>query len=59
MTHLHASSRRYCQRSTCGKRGTDAGIKGGSKNYKLEVPELLHRIRQRLAVGDVDERFSA
>jgi hypothetical protein len=56
MTHRIPLSRRYCQRSTCGKRGTDAGIKGGSKNYTLAVPELLQRIRLRLAVGDdVDE----
>jgi hypothetical protein len=59
MTHLVVSSSRYCQRSTCGKRGVDDGIKGGSKNYTADVPELLRRIRGRLLLEDTDTALEA
>jgi hypothetical protein len=59
MTHFVVSSSRYCQRSTCGKRGVDDGIKGGSKNYTADVPELLRRIRERLLLEDSDTALEA
>ena len=42
---------RYCQRSTCGKRGVDDGIRGGAKDYTANVPELMRRIRERLLIA--------
>ena len=63
VTHRVVSSSRYCQRSTCGKRGVDDGIRGGSKDYTADVPELLGRIRERLVIpasdASVNEDFDA
>lgn len=40
---------RYCQRATCGTRGIEPNVSGGAKDYTLEVPVLLARIRERLS----------
>lgn len=41
----------FCQRRTCGIRGTDNGIRVGKKDYELDVPELVRRIREKLSAA--------